>query len=174
MITRFRLTAFVFLACLAVALVTEARRVPVSQIDLFLGSAVGVALSGSAVTGVIRRTLDTLPHEMQMSFQPAGESVKGVEITPLAQKRERIRVASHDRAAANLLADRLRHAVVAAGVDEQFSLSFTSSGGVERLLVLLATLLAGLTFLVEAAVRWHNGRSSRRPVPAVMRGAASI
>lgn len=177
MITRFKLTAFVFLACLAIAAIVEASRVPVAQIELFAGNEVGPVVSAFAASGALAGALDALPDERRAAFVPAGATpgaLQGVQIASVAPDRVRIRVASHDRAAASALAEGLRRQLVDAGVRERLSLSFVNHGGAGRLLIVLATVLAGLTFLMEWALWWRGSRSTRRAMPAAMRGAASI
>lgn len=184
MTIRLRWTAFVFVACLASAILAERRNVPITQVDLYAANDVRPALAKVRPDDAVRSVLTELSTGRQVAFAepPAGAALAGddplaraletVNLAAIASDRLRIRIASDDLVAARAVGESLRRSLLAAGLDERFSLFSHSTGSPLPLILWLMTALAASLLLIRGGretVRW--ARPQRRP--AVMRGAAS-
>lgn len=131
-----RLGLILFLACLALALIAQRESVPITQVDIFARDAVAPAVE--AVRSV---------------YGAEVLQADGAQLTIAEPKHVRIRIASHDEAAALRAARVLVADLVAAGLEPRAELLSRGSGSVWVLLAQFAALVPGAILAFIAAVR---------------------
>jgi len=184
MSVRLRLFALVFVALLGLAVVAERQSVPITQIDVFARSDVAPVLNALDPAQTVADALGELPPARRQAFAvlPPGAAFAGapafshamnaVTLEAVAPRRLRIRIASADEGAAQLVAGRLHASLAEAGLKERFSISSASSGSIAPLFAWAASLVAGVV-VGGLLVARLAGRSRRRLPVSPLRGAAS-